>query len=595
MSGTDILYGNVRLRNVQTESFEQNVIYDESGTDLLYHQFRIRVNAIVTLSANTGEIGAVVPGSTATEMQGNLHAAMMHPRQDFKFYVDDEVLLESSHHSKDPYRDVNNGPKPQRCAITHIAGHKMFRISWEVEIAVVLCGEGRTDYYTEDGQPIIAPMTASPVLNNRWTLSEEKDQDFATSRTWTGKLRVAHIDYNPNWVRHLVVPQKAKGYRRMRMRFLASANGLELNYEITDRQEYEAPPFPATSWSGQYREGAGPGGKIGSASVSVTLSGPPNGAKADLLSRAAEICRDRIRYGKSKDTALGEPILVETTIVDHIGVNRVTVEAHFKRFGNKDEPTGSAVRLYLGAVVARMGTPMELKGYDPKKFPSPSPYDGTTPVSAYIMYLQNPCGSVFGMPYARPGKPEKPEPDPDPDDPPSQYNNQPYPLPDPQEDTQTSQEQNKAPYTWVELSNRYVINHGVIQVPLFYKSVDLLHKENQDASSLMIQVHPKTCRRIQHMSAERIGDWPTLPSPEATPDPNGIPERILREDLLVHGRELMTDKNTYMHRVEMEYVYGMARAPNANELLRSGSDPADTTTPEESTFPLATRQGEVIE
>ncbi len=45
---TNLIYNGVQLRNCETKRFDQQIEYDESGTDVMYSRFRIRVTAILT-------------------------------------------------------------------------------------------------------------------------------------------------------------------------------------------------------------------------------------------------------------------------------------------------------------------------------------------------------------------------------------------------------------------------------------------------------------------------------------------------------------------------------------------------------------------
>ena len=45
---TTIQYNGVLIRNVLTQQFKQECVYDSSNTDLLYHKFLIRVRGYVS-------------------------------------------------------------------------------------------------------------------------------------------------------------------------------------------------------------------------------------------------------------------------------------------------------------------------------------------------------------------------------------------------------------------------------------------------------------------------------------------------------------------------------------------------------------------
>jgi hypothetical protein len=585
--GTNVEYGPIVLQNVLTESFEQQAVMDDSNTDLLYHKFNIRVSGVVATSSQGGTHGADVSGATATEMMANLQNTLLHPRQAFRYKIGDEILVQATPDSRSAYRDVNNGPKPQNCNITHVASNRVFRVSFSIEIAIVLCGtQDLITYGIKTGIGVQA--SSSPVLNHRWSLSETKNQDFYTTRSWSGTLRTAHSNFSPQWMRHVVVPKLHRGYRRKSMTFTATPDGLNLKYEIVDEEMHAAPPYPATSWAGSYKESVGAGGRIGIATVNVEMTGPPGVNKRDLLTRCAAVCYDRIGWhvGPQLDAAAKTAHLRSAVFQDYLHENRVGMQVEFFR-------TTRDHQRYLGVVFDKMGKPLSrkrVKGYSRTRWLTPNPYDSKTPAGAFVMYLQSPCDNRHGMVLPARLNAERPKRTEtyDPGKPETSYGVVDNLQADQQNELSTDHA--KFPYTYVELSSRYVIKHGKYQMPIADDE-----PEEGAATCVVVSLHAPIAQRIQHMVAERISEWPQLPKPEDNKDPNGIQETLLSEDLLVHGRELMADGKSYMHRIEMEYVYALSRPPTATEQLRAGSDPSDATKPKDSTFPLKDRKAGLIE
>ena len=581
---TNLQYGDITIQNCQTERFEQSCRYDETGTDLIYHEFNIDVSGIVALGASGGFHGVNVSGADATEIMRDVHAKMMHPRQEFIYSVGGTTLLAASPDVQYTNRDVNNGPKPQSCNITHIAGNKVYRIRFSIQVCIVLCVGEHKDYLT--GQTVTVPFSSSPILNNRWSLIDTKDENLYTTRTWTGILRVAHTAVNPNWLRHMCLPHQTKGFRRQRMNWTATPDGLSLKYEITDKQEYQAPPHPATTMRGTYTESVGAGGKLGHARVNVELQGPPDAAKDDLYVRCVQICLDRIGTFTETMPAGNQPVLLSAQLTEYLGECRVSLSVEFLRAPNTAGQPGLVPQRYWNAVTTTIGTPFRMTGYDPKQFIKPSPYDGSSPAGVFVMYLQSPCNDWHGMAHAAPIPAEETTPVQGYDD-----NHQPTQYFGVSEDLQQdplierySEAHATWPYTFYQLSNRYIINHGKTQLAIADDDAALT-----DPSAVVVKLHRPMATRLLHVTAERVGQWPEVPKPVDLSDPNDIPETVLSEDILVHDKELMQDGKNYKYRLEIEYVFALSRAPTATEKLRAGSDPADTTRPADSFYPLNLR------
>lgn len=600
---TQVQYGEITIDNCRTEQFEQEMRYDESNTDLLYHAFTISVSGVLGLETQSGPTGVSVPGADTVAMMQSLQRYMMHPRLDFYYAVGSTVLVQATHNPATAYRDVDNGPKPVACHITHIASNRVFRIRFTIRIALVLCGATYVHNYVSG--PVLAPITSDPVLNHRWSLVETKDTNFYTTRMWSGVLRVAHVIYNPNWLRHLVLPQQQKGYRRDNMTWTATPDGLTLKYDITDKQEYQSPPWPATTMKGAYSEQMGQGGRVGTAEVSVELTGPPAASKRDLITRCAEICHDRLHFNEAGSVIFSEPVITGGTIVEYLGENRVSMRMRILR-APKDATTGQ--ELYMNFVLRKIGRPLGIPNYDSKEFPTPGPYDSGTPAGAFVMYMQSPCDHAHGMPYSAPLQDGEPSPGDlyRPTEQPDQEYNLQQQIPE-HDQYRHSSGHGEYPYTHVELSSRYIIDRGKHQLAIAIEDVNAESEADEtsqrgggagdepdppidtDPTAVVVQVHGAIATRIQHMKAERIGQWPTMPAPQDGVDPNNIDETLLSEDILVHNRELMSDGVNWRHQVEVQYVYALSRAPTAMEQLRAGADPSTNANMSEAIYPLDTR------
>ena len=170
--------------------------------------------------------------------------------------------------------DLNNGPKPLECTIASIVGTQLMPIEFAIEICTLECAEA---------------ANYSGVLNNRWSMKDSIDADFFTTRTINGRLRVADVNLNPQSFRGLVVPPLQAGFKREVIETTTSMDGLELEYTVTDKEMFAAPPSPATTWEATHMVSTGDGVNT-HGEINVTVSGSKEVDKTDLI----ELCRGSV-------------------------------------------------------------------------------------------------------------------------------------------------------------------------------------------------------------------------------------------------------------------------------------------------------------
>ncbi len=86
-----MMYNGVILRECETKSFEQTVEYDESGTDVIFSRFKIRVASTTAVTNYPGtQFGVDGPGtpSTVAQRMHDVQNRLSEARGDFWFLVD---------------------------------------------------------------------------------------------------------------------------------------------------------------------------------------------------------------------------------------------------------------------------------------------------------------------------------------------------------------------------------------------------------------------------------------------------------------------------------------------------------------------------
>jgi hypothetical protein len=511
------------------------------------------------------------------------------------YYGNGGALLEKS-----AVLDCNNGPKPLGVKVERIIGGRSIRVQFEIEVCRRICKIG-----FQDAEPLVSGViegSGNLVLSNRWHLEESKDDNWVTTRSMQGTLRVANKEVWPHAMRYLCMPSLLRGYQRVSQSFADDPTGLVLKYRVDDKQAHAAPPYPAIKWSGHHAETAsGANGTVKGGEFQIRLQGPPGVDKQQLIGAAGKIAVNRIQGLVPSRDADGNPldygtILKNASIVDVI--DQPVIEMRLQVTYADDEFKQLALRLKkmgqpIGTIAgATADNPYLIDGYDPEVWPVPLAYDSPSPAGVFACYLQHPCSVWHDMPNEFPA--------------PSVGANEPD-YSRPENDTSKSAENDntdqvlnlyhvdqripddvdslrrgyqfadlyKFPYSYVELQNSYAISRGYVQLPL--STVEPIETPSgYGPTAAIVQVHAPTAKRILTMIASRDGKPPVIPSlREEGRDHNGIREVLNDVEIIAKAPELAASGQGRRYAVQIRYEYLLDRAPTAVEKLRTGSMPWD--------------------
>lgn len=550
---TTVSYNGVVLQNVLTRVFDQEPVYDESNTDKLYDRFKVIVVGYCHgfTSSNTTYI---TPRGypTATEQESHVRKLLMEPRKEFKFRVGSvngeggAVLLESLHaeDGRSTLHDVNNGPKPLGCHVKHVVGAATLRIEFSIEVCVIDC-----EY----------SLNSSGVINNRWQMSDSYDDKWKCTRTIRGRLRIAHINLNPQAFRGWVVPPLQASFRRQSMNFVTSRNGLELDYEIVDREEYAAAPFPAIKFEATHTESSGDGvNSFGD--LHVRMTGPPRADKKLLIQTAAILAESRLQL-KSMSAGKSDFLLEQMAIVDHLHENTIEMRVRVRHV-NAD------LQHYFGTIGELLGRKLsdrDIPDYDALRSQSPGQSDLTTVAGLFICYLQSPCNDdhkVFQFKSETESELEGEKGD----DGPETHSETGVLPPSFQPDWSLSHKEHI--YTHYTLDARYEVDTLRVQLPIA-SNVQGDNPQNNgqggsDATSAVVRLGRGTAKRIITIEAERADTWPEIPIMDDYTDVVGVALLIDRFEIAPSVR-LAKDGSRRVFAMGAVYRFALPRIPLAGE------------------------------
>ena len=524
--GTNLTYNYILLQNVLTKEFDQELIYDESGTDPLYQRTMISVLGYVHDIQGAGP-GGVFPqnGFTTTDIYNYVKSSLLNPRGNLLMTVGSATLYQC-----DPSNDVNNGPKPKHVRVTKIAGSKVFLVEFTIECAKVDC---------------LNSSNSQGVLNNRWSLEDAIDYNLFTTRTLRGKLRLNSITLNPQTFRDWVLPPLQLGFRRDSMDFVTTPDGLVLEYAVVDSQQFAAPPPGVQNWTCDHTEGTNDG-VTSTSHIAIHLEGKPSVNKQQLISVGAQIVQAILAKQPFDQTTLIE----QCAITDHMHNSSIDFQMTIRQ-------TNKTPQEYYTANLQTMGKPLVLPGYDPQQWPVPSDVDIASPTGLLISYLQTPCNdnhmvSQAASPSTAPIT---------------------SPRDGPRISTSTgiltgtgspgwSTEQLTAAYTHYSVESHYDIHSMRLALPIAAAASGSISNTTRS----VVTLGPPNAFRVVKTVAERFGTWPNLPPlASAYQDPTGLAVLVDKSEVKADGPLLSNDGSNRVFNIEQTLIYSLQRAPADGE------------------------------
>ncbi len=393
---TIVQYGSVQFFRVITEDCKQELVRDQTGTDMLYVKTRITILGYVhghsdwNYQVVKDGTGATYRGSAG--LQQIAVRGRLEPRGAFQMWTgcsgegqnpDGTVLFDVDPFPLDPIipspgipgdidlfgYDLSNGPYNTDFTVVQICGDELFKVRATFEFSILEC-----QYQGDD------PRNTYGVLSNRWSSVDSLDANLQTTRTYTGQLVCATSNVNIHSFRWMTIPRLVPLMRIEGMRFEASADGLKLNWSITHKEIAYSVPWPARTWSVVHHEEL-INGMISEVSVDVDLTGDSTVDKSDLIELAQWIVWAKVYDLTPPVVALGGgriPLILPKRIaaVDYTGMEapRITLSAIFKR------PPGK-FRSDLPSF-GNIGTPLAQGDLPPVVAPNPA-YDASLSWGAY--------------------------------------------------------------------------------------------------------------------------------------------------------------------------------------------------------------------
>lgn len=580
---TSLTYNGVALHNVNTTGWQQEPIMDDSGADQIGTKFILRFEGICHVQTGGAEEFATdpesppfisvtaAPAGSATQAVQLARYLLEQSRKRLVVQVGGETLLVAEDGPVTGNNsDIDNGPKPKLIEITQIVGRQLFRVTFEIETSLADCGSGSRPF----------------VLSNRWSVQETIDQDKFTTRTIRGRLRIASSEIPAHAYKGLCLPGLEPGFRRDRVDFTVTTDGLSADWEIADRQIHTAAPWPATRFEVFHSESTVDGQRFYSDCRAV-LWGSPATDPRHLIQRGVQIIEARIQFLERITTAE----LLEGFEVAVITAGEETrVEVRGRISGPAD--TDAVARIHTRS----LGQPLELPALEGHEYVSniqepPALYGensqgDTAERSPVVLFLlscpkQRFCGGNHqiaqgGPPPQAPGNTGEEPTDPGevsartigatlPEEPPLSW----------------SQAHFEAFYSYSRYATDYVTDENVVAMPI---ATGFSSPTTRTVN--VFSLGGAVCHRVITVDVERIGALPQLPAPLRTYVDGNLTGTLKDHKLRSLAPTLTADGRKRVFRLKATYVYILNRPPNAAETVNVGVLPFTNFTQQDNRLPL---------
>lgn len=601
MRQTVIDWGDLRLWNVQTNSINQEQVFDPSGTDIMYSKITISVTGHIREGAATsgirsswvdyGDDADLPPDFTAqnsslTTVANNWRSRLSF-KNSFRMWIgcDDSGnggtlhLFVSPYTSKDQggvkashsgsygteWFDCNAGPKCLNFnQETNFSAHA-FRVSMTFELCVPWCE-------TADD--------STKILLNRWSVSDQIDENLFTTRTYHGTLKVANPYINPNLLREIVLPPLAQGMRRKDMEFNVADDGRSMQYRIVDREAAFACPAPARTWNITHSESVGIGRPLIQTTLHISLTGDRDVSKKDLILLANRIAEEKIT-GLSLANAGDKSNVVlidDMTVVDYTS-NDAPVRIDFRIQATRARDDGLDFNGAAGDIGKDLtGADFPIAGYDANLSPDPG-HEGRVPFAgAVIAYMRTVCYQMSNN-YVREGIPPDPEesagvgtyPDGMPEVTVRSVPAGSVTVPD-----WISTQFKTAVYTHYQVDSVWESSDGRVVLPIAQSSA--AYSAGTDTIAVC-KLTTGWTKRIIRVEAARLGEPPIIQTPQNvyTLGSGGSTMTLTRLSTRVSpSTPEKTPDGQDLWTVRAEFVYACSRPPAIGEDLPIGIDPSFT-------------------
>ncbi|VTS00618.1 hypothetical protein [Tuwongella immobilis] len=290
-----LIYNGIEIPYISTQTVEQQAVYDPTNTDVIGFAVTIHVTGILstapTAQADRGTktLESVQQGlSNAVDPAVQLAAIrtkLLTPRKTLWYGVGNSPIIHVTGDMDAPEtKDIAKGPTP-KVLRAHKITAETFLVEFSIETTILGCDQ-----------------KDSAILSIRWTQSLGFDEKWICTQTTTGRMITRRdVRKSPDELRASVTPAVPTGFVRSQTRYTLQADGLAMDFEMTDVEQFVMAPVPAIKASGKYLETTGTDGLV-YGQVQLRLTGAKNTSYSQLLQRAVGIGLTKLKIANPLGT-----------------------------------------------------------------------------------------------------------------------------------------------------------------------------------------------------------------------------------------------------------------------------------------------------
>ncbi len=288
-----VTYGGVQLPYANTTQFTQKAVYEESNTDRVLTQFDVTVQCLIS-SAYAAMINTTLVKSTQNpaDFMAWVRQRLLAQRKTLSVVVNGVELIPQPQTGNTGTVDAKNGPQPQFCNIVQLTD-TLFIVNYRVLAHYWENNNGDTPKVpvTDTNNP------GGNILYNRWSETVSIDINNYTTRTRKGKFAI-RSDNVSGFVADQLRAQMAVvgvpvGFLRTKNEYKVDPDGLIMEYEQVDAEQYKMPPNPAFEASGKITLTTDKGAKW-TANTHVELKGDAQTNQITLVEAAVFIATVKV-------------------------------------------------------------------------------------------------------------------------------------------------------------------------------------------------------------------------------------------------------------------------------------------------------------
>lgn len=288
-----VIYNGISLPYAYHTHFQQEAVYDESGTNWIATKFDISIQCVLNTNYVTIIDPTVAAGANPATIMATIRRKLLKPRQQLQIIVGGVNLVPNLQAGNKGYVDAMNGPQPQSCQIAELT-NTTFLVVWRVTAnfweSPLSAGTGT------------ANAVGNNVLSNRWSESVSINQRKYSTRVRQGIMMIRSDNAGAKIAdevrQQMAVVGIPQGFFRTGAEYVVDPNGLAIRYTITDEEKWLMPPKPAYQAEGHYIESAGVPGQPRMATVRVLLRGAKDSKQSDLITEAVAVGMSKVNAEK---------------------------------------------------------------------------------------------------------------------------------------------------------------------------------------------------------------------------------------------------------------------------------------------------------